>query len=99
MSLLSMPAGWRTCGITMFACLVSRLILLMMYLLLAQALEEAQVDFALHIYRNGQHGLSTADAQVYPANQLPPVSWVVSGWLEALHKFWKEIGFEIREGA
>ena len=68
-------------------------------LLLAQALEEAQVDFALHIYRNGQHGLSTADAQVYPANQLPPVSWDVSGWLEALHKFWKEIGFEIREGA
>ena len=31
LSLLSMPAGWRTCGITMFACLVSRLILLMMY--------------------------------------------------------------------
>lgn len=68
-------------------------------LLMAQALEEAQVDFAMHIYRDGQHGLSTADAQVYPADQIPQTSWDVHGWMEAMWKFWNEIGFGIREGA
>lgn len=67
-------------------------------LLLAQALEKHGVDFSLHIYRNGSHGLSTADGQVYPAGQIPEFSWDVPGWVESLQRFWKEIGLDIRIG-
>jgi len=66
-------------------------------LLLAAALEEMGVDFALHIYRSGKHGLSTADAAVYPAYDLPPVSWDVPGWVEAAARFFGECGFHIRD--
>lgn len=65
-------------------------------LILAQAMEEKGVDFALHIYRNGAHGLSTADGQVYAAGQLPGYSWDVPGWVESLQRFWKESGMDIR---
>lgn len=68
-------------------------------LLLATAMEEAGVDFALHIYRQGQHGLSTADEMVYPAHSVPQVSWDVPGWVEAAAAFFREKGFCIRDVA
>ncbi len=66
-------------------------------LLLAAALEEAGVDFALHVYHSGRHGLATADAAVYPARGLPPVSWDVPGWVEAAARFLAERGFHIED--
>ncbi|MBE6923514.1 MAG: alpha/beta hydrolase [Ruminococcaceae bacterium] len=64
-------------------------------LILAGALEEAGVDFALHIYRHGQHGLSTADEMAFPAYALPEVSRDLIGWPERAMAFLKEIGFQI----
>lgn len=66
-------------------------------LMLAAALEEAGIDFSLYLYRRGRHGLSTADAQVYPANAVPEVSWDVPGWLEAAGRFFAGCGFAIRD--
>ena len=66
-------------------------------LLLAAALEEAGVDFALHIYRHGQHGLATADALVYPAHDVPAVSPEVPAWPEAAQSFLAECGFGITD--
>ena len=66
-------------------------------LILAQALEEAGVDFALHIYRKGCHGLSTADNQVYPDGKVPEHSWDVPGWIEAEIRFFEEIGIKIQD--
>lgn len=66
-------------------------------LILAQALEEAGVDFALHLYRHGRHGLSTADAMAYPASDLPEVSWDVPGWLEVCVNFFEEIGLKVTD--
>lgn len=66
-------------------------------LILAQALEEAGVDFALHIYRSGKHGLSTADAMAYPSHDLPRISWDVPGWLEACVRFFGEIGLTVTD--
>lgn len=66
-------------------------------LVLAAALEEKGVDFALHIYRHGNHGLSTADEMVYPVGSVPDFSWDVSGWLEAQIRFFEEKGLKIRD--
>ena len=66
-------------------------------LILAQRLEEAGVDFAMHIYRKGRHGLSTADERVYPMEGVPPISWDVPGWLEAEIRFFEEIGMNPRD--
>ena len=66
-------------------------------LLLATALEEAGVDFSLHIYRHGQHGLSTADETVYPADALPSFSWDVPGWPEAMMAFFRDVGLMIKD--
>ena len=66
-------------------------------LILAQAMEEAGVDFALHIYRKGKHGLSTADAMAYPVYDLPQISWDVSGWLEACVRFFGESGLMVTD--
>lgn len=67
-------------------------------LILAQALDAAGVDFAMHIYRRGVHGLSTADAMVYPAQALPEVSWDVPGWIQSAIRFFAEIGIKIADG-
>lgn len=67
-------------------------------LVLACALEEAGVDFVLHLYHRGGHGLSNADETVYPAGQVPRVSWDVPGWLEAMVRFFGEQGLKIRDG-
>lgn len=67
-------------------------------LLLACALEEAGVDFTFHLYHRGKHGLSNADETVYPAGEVPPVSWDVPGWLDAMARFFGEQGLKIRDG-
>lgn len=66
-------------------------------LILAQALEEQGIDFAMHIYRDGRHGLSTADTQVYPVNQVPRISWDVPEWIEAEIRFFEDIGLKCRD--
>ena len=62
-------------------------------LILASALQEADVEFAMRIYRHGPHGLSTADAQVYPAGAVPQVSRDLLHWPEEMMGFFREIGF------
>lgn len=64
-------------------------------LILAQALEEQNVPFALHIYHRGVHGLSVADETSCLA---PEVSWDVPGWVEAMLGFFREFDFRIAEG-
>lgn len=66
-------------------------------LLLASALEQADVDFTMHIYRHGQHGLSTADEMVYPVGGVPGISRDVPGWLGSCMNFLEEIGFRIQD--
>lgn len=66
-------------------------------LVLASALGDAGVDFAFHLYRHGRHGLSTADEMTYPACAVPETSWDVTGWLEAMCRFFGEIGFQITD--
>lgn len=65
-------------------------------LLLATALEEAGVDFALHIYYKGRHGLSLADETVYPIELIPEVSPDVLDWVEGMQTFFREQGFYIK---
>lgn len=62
-------------------------------LLLANALEEAGVDFAYTLYHHGKHGLSTADKMAYPDTQVPRVSRELPKWPEAMMDFFEEIGF------
>ncbi len=66
-------------------------------LVLASALEEQGVDFALHLYRKGCHGLSTADEMAYPAWGVPETSWDVAGWPDSMMRFFAEIGFRITD--
>lgn len=66
-------------------------------LVLAQALDEAGVDFALHMYRHGWHGLSNADATVYRADVTPGCSRDVPGWQDVCMKFWEDVGFHITD--
>ena len=66
-------------------------------LVLAQALEEKGVEFVLHVYRQGRHGLGVANALVYPASQIPPTSWDLPGWLEALARFFYDCGLKIED--
>lgn len=66
-------------------------------LIMAQALAEAGVDFALHIYRLGPHGLSTADEKVYPGHSLPSISPDVPQWLPAILGYFAELGLTITD--
>lgn len=66
-------------------------------LVLAQALDAAGVDFAMHIYRHGAHGLANADVTVAPAYALPEVSADVGTWLDAVLCFFAEKGFQIHD--
>lgn len=66
-------------------------------LILARALEEKGIDFAMHIYRHGKHGLSTADEQVYPVSAVPGHSWGTENWPEEMMNFFAEIGFQITD--
>lgn len=66
-------------------------------LILAQAMEEAGITFSMHIYRSGEHGLSTADVMAYPSWDMPRISWDVPGWLEACNRFFAEEGLMITD--
>ena len=66
-------------------------------LILAQQLEEKGVDFALHVYRQGRHGLAVGNELVYPASQIPPHSWDVPGWLDAEIRFFADCGIRIED--
>ena len=66
-------------------------------LLLAAAMEEAGVDFALHIYHHGPHGLSTADATAFPTWGVPDVSSGVMGWIGEVLNFFSETGLRITD--
>ncbi len=61
-------------------------------LLLAAALEEQGVPFAMHIYHKGVHGLSVADETVYPPGEMPQISADVPSWPEAMLAFFREMG-------
>ncbi len=66
-------------------------------LLLACAMEEQGVEYALHIYRHGPHGLSMADETVYPTHKLPEISDGISNWFEAEMAFFRECGLKIQD--
>lgn len=66
-------------------------------LLLATAMEEAGVSFALHLYANGPHGLSVGDETVYPVEQVPEMSRDVSSWLDTELAFFAESGLKIKD--
>lgn len=66
-------------------------------LILATALDAAGVDFSLHIYRSGPHGLSTADNMAYPDYGVPAVSWDVTGWIRSEIQFFREKGLKIQD--
>lgn len=66
-------------------------------LVLAVALEEAGIDFAMHIYRHGPHGLSTADEMSNCTAAMPEISPDVPGWLDAEVAFFSEKGLKIQD--
>lgn len=66
-------------------------------LVLAQALAEAGVDFACHVYRRGKHGLSTADVQAFPAGDIPPHSSGLESWPEDMMAFFAGCGLGVRD--
>ena len=66
-------------------------------LILAEALEEAEVPFALHIYHQGHHGVSVADETVYPVQAMPVVSADVPGWTDTMMAYFRELGFRITD--
>lgn len=66
-------------------------------LVLAQALEEAGVDFSVHICHSGKHGLATADDLAYPAHQIPPMSGDIFGWEDRMIRFFSECGLSISD--
>ena len=67
-------------------------------LLLAAALEEQNVPFALHIYHKGPHGLSVADETAYSVGAVPTISGDVPGWVDAMQGFFREFDFCIADG-
>lgn len=62
-------------------------------IVMAEALEEAGVDFAMHIYRNGPHGLATADNLTYRAGNIPEFSQNIRRWLPDIMDFFEDVGF------
>lgn len=67
-------------------------------LILARRLEELGVDMALHLYRHGRHGLSTADEQAYGTDRVPETSSGVAEWLETMMRFFADIGLCVTDG-
>lgn len=67
-------------------------------LILAQALDEAGVNFAMHIYRKGPHGMSVANDQAYPVYSVPEMSSDVTKWPENMMQFFQELGFKVTDG-
>lgn len=66
-------------------------------LALAQALEEAGVDFTCHVYRQGKHGLATADVQAFSEGRVPPHSRELDSWPEDMMGFFAGCGLNVRD--
>ena len=67
-------------------------------LIFAQKLDEIGVEFALHLYNCGDHGLSLANDQVYGAvNPLTKHSQEIHNWVENCVEFWREVGLNITD--
>lgn len=66
-------------------------------LVLAEALDEARVPYALYIYRDGPHGLSAADQSVYATTESITFSPDAANWMEAAMRFLQESGFGITD--
>ena len=66
-------------------------------LVLAQRLDELGVKFAMNIYNHGQHGLSTADEQVYNTNNMPAFSPTLPHWTDDTMSFFAEMGFRVTD--
>lgn len=64
-------------------------------LICAQALDDAGVDYSLRIYRSGRHGLSTADSNTYPVDQVPNTSKDILGWESRMIAFFEECGLKM----
>ena len=64
-------------------------------IIMAEALEEAGVDFVLHIYRKGPHGLATADSHGYASYKMPEISRDIPGWLDSMMDFFEDVGFRV----
>ena len=65
--------------------------------ILANALVEHGVDFAMHISHYGQHGLSTTDVTTYPSWGLPAVSGDTPGWVHKMITFFAECGLRVQD--
>lgn len=66
-------------------------------LALAQALDEAGVDFALRLYRHGKHGLATADALAFSTTDMPSFSPEIARWPEEMMGFFAQSGLRIQD--
>lgn len=67
-------------------------------LALAQAMDEAGVDFSLRLYRHGKHGLATVDALAFSTGAMPSFSPEIASWPEEMMEFFAESGLKIRDG-
>ena len=65
-------------------------------LIFADKLNEAGIEFTLHLCRHGEHGLSLADNRVYGSN-LPDFSQDASHQPEACSLFFLEVGFHFSD--
>lgn len=66
-------------------------------LLLANAMAEKGVPFALHVYGEGPHGLATVDELTYPVGGVPKHSWDVPGWFQSMIRYFADCGFRATE--
>lgn len=66
-------------------------------IIMAEALEEAGVDFVLHIYRKGPHGLATADTYGYASWNQPDISRDIPNWENCMMDFFEELGFRVTD--
>jgi len=60
---------------------------------IASAANENGVPYCLHIFTNGQHGLSTANRATYSQKNMPAISPYAENWLEMSVSWLKEFGF------
>lgn len=66
-------------------------------LVLAQAMDEAGVDFSMRLYRHGKHGLATADALAFSTTDMPSFSPEIASWPEEMMAFFADSGLRIRD--
>ena len=66
-------------------------------LILKAALDTAGVSATLRLYQRGIHGLSTADAQVFPVGKIPDMSPEIPAWPEEMMGFFHQLGLKIKD--